>query len=135
MLVTKNTKFIKLLIYLLVVFNFASGSHTVANVTRSAFDGCITGNPLSIETNGPARYTIDTVGSHYFICTILNHCSLNQKLTINASSSNDTGNVPSPESPSGASSPFSPPSGTSSACALAMATKTSSLLFIFGFLN
>ncbi|KAI7744134.1 hypothetical protein M8C21_010922 [Ambrosia artemisiifolia] len=90
-----------------LVFNFISGSHTVANVTRSAFDSCNTGNPLSIQTNSPANFTINTIGRHYFICTILNHCSLNQKLTITARA--NTNNAPSPTSPPGSPSPSSPP--------------------------
>ncbi|KAK1418479.1 hypothetical protein QVD17_27624 [Tagetes erecta] len=116
-----------------LVFSFISGSHTVANVTRSAFDGCNTGNPLSVQTNGPASFTIDTVGSHYFICTILNHCSLNQKLTITATAS--TTNAPSPRSPPRAPSPnFSPPL-KNGVGAPAMANRTIYLMLMFiGFL-
>ncbi|KAI3495945.1 hypothetical protein L1887_38293 [Cichorium endivia] len=116
-----------------LVFNFASGSHTVANVTKSSFDNCNIGNPLSIQTNGPATFTITTVGSHYFICTILNHCSLNQKLTISANTNIDTGNTPSPESPPSAPSPFSSPPERSGAGAL-LDTLSSMFMFI-GLIN
>nr|XP_043627989.1 umecyanin-like [Erigeron canadensis] len=118
-----------------LVFSFTTGSHTVANVTKSSFDGCNTANTLSVETNGPARFTIDTAGSHYFICTLLNHCTLNQKLAIttnaNTNTNTTTGNAPSPGSPPGAPSPFSPPRDRGSNDAPAMAaTGTLSLVFI-----
>ncbi|GJV43324.1 cucumber peeling cupredoxin-like protein [Tanacetum coccineum] len=121
-----------------LVFNFVSGSHTVANVTKSSYDGCNTGNPLSIQTTGPASFTIDTVDSHYFICTILNHCSLNQKLSItaNANTNTSTGNTPSssPGSPPSLGSPPSPrapsPTGQSGANSPDMAMGTLYLMFI-----
>nr|GEW20760.1 cucumber peeling cupredoxin-like [Tanacetum cinerariifolium] len=108
------------------VFNFVCGSHTVANVTKSSFDGCNTRNPLSIQTTSPASFTIDTISSHYFICTILNHCSLNQKLSItaNANTNASTGNTPltSPGSPPSPRAPPPPWKSRANSPAMAMGT-------------
>ena len=108
----------------------------MAKVTKSSFDGCNAGNnPLSFQTTGPASFTIDTVGPHYFICTILNHCSLNQKLSItaNANTNTSSGHGPStsPESPPGSPpSPRAPSPTGSGASSPAMAMGTLYLMFV-----
>ena len=89
------------------MFNFTTGQHNVAKVTKAAFDACTTANPISMVTTGPATITLNETGSHYYVCTIEDHCSLGQKLAVNVSSAS------SPPSPSTSSSP--PPSGATSA--------------------
>ncbi|CAK9170956.1 unnamed protein product [Ilex paraguariensis] len=95
----------------ILVFNFTTGDHTAAKVTNDAFNSCNTTNPLTIQTTGPASYTLDATGEDYFICTISNHCSLGQKLQVNVTSGPGSPN----SSPSPGSSPPPPPSGTTMA--------------------
>ncbi|KAM7268456.1 hypothetical protein ACFE04_010622 [Oxalis oulophora] len=66
-------------------FNFASGNHDVAEVTKSNFNGCNTASPVSLTSNGPANITLKSAGQHYYICTFTGHCSGGQKLAINVS--------------------------------------------------
>ncbi|XP_059645922.1 stellacyanin-like [Cornus florida] len=102
----------------ILVFNFTTGQHTAAKVTKEAFDACNITNPLSIETNGPANFTLNATGENYFICTTSNHCAMGgQKLSINVTSR--------AESPSGNDAqppPPPPPPPPSSAPPTAIAT-------------
>ncbi|GFZ20857.1 hypothetical protein Acr_29g0000190 [Actinidia rufa] len=66
-----------------LVFNFASSSHDVAEVAKAAFDACNSTNPISISTTGPTNITLTTAGEHHFICTFPGHCTAGQKLAIN----------------------------------------------------
>lgn len=68
-----------------LVFNFPSGIHDVAKVTKSAYDNCNTTSPISLFTVGPASVTLNSSGEEYFICTFGQHCPLGQKLAINVS--------------------------------------------------
>ncbi|KAI3771677.1 hypothetical protein L6452_02844 [Arctium lappa] len=63
-------------------FNFPIGVHTVAEVTKEAYNKCDDRNPISLATTGPANVTINTVGDHFYICTIGPHCKLFLKLAI-----------------------------------------------------
>ncbi|PHT42618.1 hypothetical protein CQW23_16643 [Capsicum baccatum] len=89
-------------------FNFNTGVHTATRVNKNAFDSCNAANPIDDKTDGPAKFTLDTTGDYYFICTI--HCNQGQKLAINVTS---TGQSPS-GSPSPGSSPVTPGSESSS---------------------
>lgn len=84
------------------MFNFQTGTHDVAKVTKSEFDGCNGANTLSMLTNGPATVTLNETGQQYFICTFGTHCSLGQKVSINvikASTSPVSAPKPSASSP------------------------------------
>lgn len=84
------------------MFNFPTGQHDVAKVTKSAFDGCSGAHTLSMLTNGPATVTLNETGQQYFICTVGPHCSLGQKVSINvvkASTSPASAPKPSASSP------------------------------------
>ena len=72
-------------VFWVVEFEFTTGAHDVAKVTKAAFDACNSTNPISHKTTGPANFTLDTSGEHYFICTVGTHCSLGQKLAVNVS--------------------------------------------------
>ena len=65
-----------------LIFNFATGIHTVAEVSKEAYKGCDGQNPISLATRGPANLTINTVGDHFYICTIGPHCNFSLKLAI-----------------------------------------------------
>ncbi|KAL3532313.1 hypothetical protein ACH5RR_005834 [Cinchona calisaya] len=79
-----------------LVFNFTTGTHDVAEVTRSSFDGCNTTSPMSLNTNGPANITLMTAGEHHYICTFSGHCNVGQKLAINVSAAPSTSPAPQP---------------------------------------
>lgn len=83
------------------VFNFTTGQQDVARVTKEAFDSCNTTNPLSIQTTGPANYTLSSPGEYYFISTFASHCFLGQKLAIYVTQT--------PSGPSASPAPPPPP--------------------------
>ncbi|KAI3771668.1 hypothetical protein L6452_02835 [Arctium lappa] len=65
-----------------LIFNFSTGVHTIAEVTKEAYNKCDGRNPIKLATTGPAKFTIDTAGDHFYICTISRHCKFFQKLAI-----------------------------------------------------
>ncbi|KAJ0724495.1 putative Phytocyanin domain, cupredoxin [Helianthus annuus] len=81
----KEEKFLK---YDTALFIFDTGSHTLAEVTKEAYDTCNTTNPIYIDTWGPAAVELDTVGVHFYICTM--HCKSGQKITVDVKPRNDT---------------------------------------------
>ncbi|KAG2698817.1 hypothetical protein I3760_07G166100 [Carya illinoinensis] len=91
-----------------LVFNYTTGAHDVARVTKANFDACIGSSPISLKTRGPTNKTLSTVGEHYYICTFSTHCSSGQKLAINVSAA--TSAAPQPSTTSPPSTIASPPS-------------------------
>jgi len=86
------------------VFNFTSGQHDVAKVTKSAYDACNGASTVFTLTSGPASVVLNETGEQHYICTFGTHCSLGQKLTINVV--NRASATPSPApSPSRSGSP------------------------------
>ncbi|KAI3827383.1 hypothetical protein L1987_01456 [Smallanthus sonchifolius] len=86
-----------------LVFNFTTGLHNVAEVSQSEYDPCTSTNTLSLNPSGPTTVTLTRPGTHYYICTMVSHCQIGQKLTINVSP--PTATAISPQS-----TPLSPPS-------------------------
>ncbi|KAL5697960.1 hypothetical protein ACHQM5_029055 [Ranunculus cassubicifolius] len=85
-----------------LVFNFGTGRHDVARVTKMEFDSCTATNTIgAIVMTGPANITLNTAGEHYYICTISGHCSLGQKLAINVSGISTTADPPTSPVPTG----------------------------------
>ncbi|PWA47603.1 cupredoxin [Artemisia annua] len=108
-----------------LLFNFTTGLHNVAEISQAAYGPCSSTNTLSLNPTGPATVTLTRSGAHYFICTVVSHCQIGQKLTINVSPASTSTTSPlSPpstiatppstfeQSPSG--SPVPPPSSASS---------------------
>ncbi|KAG4959710.1 hypothetical protein GLYMA_13G158200v4 [Glycine max] len=87
-----------------LVFNFATGQHNVAKVTKSAFDACNGGSAVFTLTSGPATVTLNETGEQYYICSVGSHCSAGQKLAINVNRASSTGPSPAPQ-PRGSGSP------------------------------
>ncbi|GKD15771.1 cucumber peeling cupredoxin-like protein, partial [Tanacetum coccineum] len=83
-----------------LLFNFPTGFHTVAEISQAAYGPCSSINTLSFNPIGPATVTLTRPGAHYFICTIISHCQIGQKLTINVSPARTSASSPSPLSPS-----------------------------------
>ncbi|KAL2500710.1 Blue copper protein [Forsythia ovata] len=81
-----------------LVFNFTTGIHDVAEVNKAGFDSCSGTSPISISTNGPTNITLRSAGEHFFICTIPRHCDAGQKLAINVLASS-TSPAPQPATP------------------------------------
>ncbi|KAK7330089.1 hypothetical protein VNO77_24275 [Canavalia gladiata] len=107
-----------------LVFNFESGSHSVAELTKDNYDKCEVNKNIKVHNTGPARISLTSAGEFYFSCTFSGHCSSGQKLSIKVSGTSSPAAVPVPvpapaptprkapvKGPS-ASSP--PPSGTGS---------------------
>ncbi|MBA0787027.1 hypothetical protein Gotri_026751, partial [Gossypium trilobum] len=80
-----------------LVFNFTTGQHDVAEVTEAAYDACTTANTISTVSTGPARITLNRTAEFYFICTVPGHCSGGQKLNVEVRNGNNgTAAVPAP---------------------------------------
>lgn len=99
-----------------LVFPFQAGMHTVAEVSKAAYDSCSSANPLSaVLSTAPANITIRTAGTHYYICTVTGHCSSGQKLAIVAAASSASAPAPKSSKPKKAASPAPAPSTTAAA--------------------
>uniref|UniRef100_A0A0E0LW26 Phytocyanin domain-containing protein n=1 Tax=Oryza punctata TaxID=4537 RepID=A0A0E0LW26_ORYPU len=75
-----------------LVFRHVRNQHTVTEVTKSDYDACaVSGNPISnFEGSALVTFIPLSVGTHYFICTVGNHCASGMKLAITVSNSSDT---------------------------------------------
>ncbi|KAI3911815.1 hypothetical protein MKX01_038257 [Papaver californicum] len=71
-----------------LVFNFVSGMHTAAEVSKADYDSCNSAaTPIgSLLASSPATIRLATAGNHYYICTVGGHCSAGQKLSITVAS-------------------------------------------------
>ncbi|KAE7998901.1 hypothetical protein FH972_003397 [Carpinus fangiana] len=121
-----------------LVFNFNTGAHDVATVTKDAFDACNKTSANNVTTTGPANITLTTAGDHYFICTIDMHCTGGQKLAINVGTTPPTppGVTPPPPPSSGTTPPPPPSSGTSASSlaatfSLILVTIASTIFYLF----
>lgn len=106
------------------VFKFLEGNHDVQEVSRSSFEECSTRNSIgeAIKT-GPAKITIQTLGEHYYICTVGQHCLAGQKMAIKVSAANAS-NTPADSTPP-------PPSSSTSVCVSILLSLSSIALTIF----
>lgn len=95
-----------------LIFNFTSGAHTVAEVSQAAYGPCTTTNPISVTATGPARLTLNAPGTHYYICTVGSHCQLGQKLTINVRPATSATPAPAPANNAPAASPTASPTSS-----------------------
>ncbi|WJX66025.1 hypothetical protein P8452_50621 [Trifolium repens] len=94
-----------------LVFNFVTGAHTVAEISKANFDNCNINQNTQAITTSPARVTLNKTGDFYFTCTFQGHCTNGQKLSVKVSASSPAPaqgpSLPSPTPPSP-----TPPSGT-----------------------
>ncbi|KVI01334.1 mavicyanin-like [Cynara cardunculus var. scolymus] len=88
-----------------LLFNFTTGLHNVVEVSHVVYGQCSSVNTLSPNSIGPVVVKLTQPGNHYYICTVVSHCQIGQKLAINVSPATST-------TPQGApsSAPVSPPS-------------------------
>ncbi|XP_009364011.1 mavicyanin-like [Pyrus x bretschneideri] len=107
-----------------LVFQFTTGRHDVATLTKKAYDECSNTDILGVLNQGPASYSLNETGDYYFICAFPGHCSEGQKLSIKVTASRAAAPLPSdskvPASPpttmapppSDTKTPLSPPTTT-----------------------
>ncbi|KAK6773508.1 hypothetical protein RDI58_028746 [Solanum bulbocastanum] len=109
-----------------LVFKFTEGNHDVQEVSRSSYEECNTQNSIGKAIKkGPAKITVQTLGDHYYICTVGEHCLAGQKMAIKASSSNSSAsNTPADTTPP-------PPSSSTVEFASFLLTLSSIALAIF----
>ncbi|XP_058206878.1 umecyanin-like [Rhododendron vialii] len=93
-----------------LIFNYATGAHDVAEVSKTAYEGCTSTTTITLATTGPTNITLSTAGEHYYICTVGSHCNGGQKLAINVTASTTTSTPPPP----GTTTASPPPPGTTS---------------------
>jgi hypothetical protein len=76
------------------VFNYVSKAHTVTEVSKAGYDACSGANALSDDDTGSTTITLQTPGTHYFICNVPGHCASGMKLAV-AVSASPSGTAPS----------------------------------------
>ncbi|XP_057418921.1 early nodulin-like protein 15 [Lotus japonicus] len=93
------------------MFNFESGSHTVALLTKANYDKCNVNDYIQNFNTGPGRITLNSTGEFYFTFTFSGHCSSGQKLRVEVTSGGSSSSpVPRKAPAEGPSSP--PPQGS-----------------------
>ncbi|XP_010942621.1 mavicyanin [Elaeis guineensis] len=95
-----------------LLFNFATGAHTVTGVSSSDYNSCSSSNAISSVTNGPATIELNTTGTRYYICAIAGHCNLGMKLEVTVRSSSPGSPSTPPPPPSSTTPTASPPPPT-----------------------
>ncbi|KAF7147398.1 hypothetical protein RHSIM_Rhsim03G0249600 [Rhododendron simsii] len=118
----------------ILIFNYATGAHDVAEVSKTAYEGCTSTTTITHTTTGPTNITLSTGGEHYYICTVGNHCTRGQKLAINVTTSTTTSTPPPPGTtttspPPPSNTTASPPPPSSAATPLATAALPMITLF------
>lgn len=98
-----------------LVFNYAKGLHTVAEVSAADYLACAAANALGSDASGATTVPLKTGGKHYFICTITGHCAGGMKLEVTVSgsgsgpgSSSPTTPMPTPTTPYTSPTPTTP---------------------------
>ena len=81
-----------------LVFNYAKGLHTVAEVSAADYLACAAANAVGSDGSGATTVPLKTGGKHYFICTIAGHCAGGMKLEVTVSGSG-SGSGSSPTTP------------------------------------
>ncbi|WJX95814.1 hypothetical protein P8452_77090 [Trifolium repens] len=119
-----------------LVFNYESGSHSVAILNKANYEKCNI-NDKNIQTFniGPTKITLDRIGYFYFSCTLSGHCTSGQKLSVKVTSTASSSSIPPAEPPSSTGPGATTPPPQSSAASMAA---TSSILLItiaFNFLS
>ena len=92
-----------------LVFNFPTNQHTVAEVNQANLNSCNTANTIgAVHTTGPTNITL-TAGTHHYICTIGTHCTGGQRLTVVATGPSAATPAAEPTPAGGAATPATGP--------------------------
>ncbi|KAK2411680.1 blue copper protein [Trifolium repens] len=79
-----------------LVFNYESGSHSVAILNKANYEKCnINDKNIQSFNIGPTKITLDRLGDFYFSCTLSGHCTSGQKLSVKVT---DTASSEAPSS-------------------------------------
>ncbi|KAL2642699.1 hypothetical protein R1flu_010286 [Riccia fluitans] len=73
-----------------LVFKFTSPSHDVMEVSPADVASCNTSSPILTNTSSNAVITLETSGTHSYICSIGLHCSSGMRFTIEVQRSMDS---------------------------------------------
>ena len=65
-----------------LAFEYNNGFHDVTEVTHNDFELCQPSKPLAINQTGSDRISLTKPGYQNFICGVLGHCKIGQKLQI-----------------------------------------------------
>ncbi|KAH7281804.1 hypothetical protein KP509_36G063600 [Ceratopteris richardii] len=103
-------------------FPYTKTEHDVVVVDKAGYAACSAEKPIASLNNGNDNITLSAAGTHYYICSVVGHCSGGMKLAVTVAAGAPSPKptavptaVPSP-SPSPSPSPFSSPApGSSSA--------------------
>ncbi|KAI3852288.1 hypothetical protein MKX03_018933 [Papaver bracteatum] len=79
-----------------LVFNYGSGAHSVAEVSKTDYEGCSSANAIASESDGATTITLNKEGTRYFICGIPGHCSNGMKLSVAVGGTGTGGNTTTP---------------------------------------
>ncbi|XP_040377212.1 uclacyanin-3-like [Oryza brachyantha] len=82
-----------------LVFKYASGAHTVVEVSAAGYLACAAANALGSDSSGSTTVALKTAGKHYFICSIPGHCAGGMKMEVDVSGSSGGGGGSTPSSP------------------------------------
>ncbi|GAA0184315.1 hypothetical protein LIER_31603 [Lithospermum erythrorhizon] len=63
-------------------FDFETERYDVMQVSRRDYDSCIADHAFQEFREGPATVLLMEQGVFYYICSVLDHCSLGQKVTV-----------------------------------------------------
>ncbi|KAI5445646.1 basic blue protein [Lathyrus oleraceus] len=66
-----------------LVFKYDPRVHNVVKVSQSGYNSCEAGGGSGPFTSGNDRITL-VKGPNYFICGVIGHCDLGQKIAVNA---------------------------------------------------
>ncbi|CAI9291682.1 unnamed protein product [Lactuca saligna] len=94
-----------------LVFNYDS-SHTVDEVSSDDYTTCNVGNSIMSYNSGTTTITLNTTGSHYFICGVVGHCSVGMKLTVDVTGAAGVGSPSAAPSAVTGDSPTATPFGS-----------------------
>ncbi|KAI5082037.1 hypothetical protein GOP47_0001780 [Adiantum capillus-veneris] len=63
-------------------FNYLQEFHNVLEVTEESYARCSASNPINLYMNGKTIIQLKEPKTYYFICGVMNHCLLGQKLEV-----------------------------------------------------
>ncbi|XP_047256838.1 early nodulin-like protein 1 isoform X2 [Capsicum annuum] len=79
-------------------FDFEPEFYNVMQVSRREYGDCTGDNPYKVFSDGPVNITLMEAGVFYYICSILNYCSLGQRFTVTVLQNNRSLPTSSPSS-------------------------------------
>ncbi|KAM0846234.1 hypothetical protein ACQ4PT_055796 [Festuca glaucescens] len=74
-----------------LVFTYTSKAHTVTEVSQSDYSSCSGSNVLANDDSGATTVTLNTPGTHYYICNIPGHCAGGMKVAVTVGGGGSSG--------------------------------------------